>query len=182
MDDDCQHHEVITKKEGEPGVELGVCTKCGQEKIYYWGKGWDQRESHILKPGRLPEKEVPVTNTASGEKVGPKGRLNATDREELLRIGVNAFAKKHGYKAKGMLKRRYQELLAERKAAEEASQPIPEPLTPEPDQELETIRSCVSAIEQHKPPAVRRILTYLGDRYKDRFPNGGNPLPAPDNH
>ena len=83
---------------------IGVCRKCGRTVQY----------SNALneKPVVLEEGSVP----GAAEGTPKRGRLSRADKKELVEIGPEAYAAKHGYSTKGVyaLKRVYNRQLTKK--------------------------------------------------------------------
>lgn len=116
-------------------------------------------------------------------KRGPHGHLGAKDKTELLEVGVDEFARRHGYKHKGSLTTAYRKLTEEQQMgkpdqSEEGSTPAEvrdekhmehhtsvqsERLIM--DTEVQSMNNCVDIIEQLGAPVRKRIVAYLSSRY-----------------
>lgn len=188
---DCAHQEIIQRTGRILGEELGTCTRCGRQKLYYWKSG--KRDFRILFRGDPDLASDPFTDIEEGamteefsaqeptrqtrNRRKPTGRLSERKKEELLKIGVPAFAKKYAYKHTGMLTAIYNKLAEEAGIKDpdvEVKKPgkaTPKPengrrrprknASEDPEEELSTIRACVKQIRKHPANGARRIVNYL---------------------
>ena len=115
---ECRHPDWKLDEKG-----LGVCKACGAEQQFPIVIEPDDRKRQRGQKGKhivaVSAEEVSQSDLLAGggegqmtEELRPTGRLNQTKREELLKIGVDAFAEKYHYRQTGMLVSIYKKLRA----------------------------------------------------------------------
>lgn len=149
-----------------------------------------------FKEVKVGESATTYGDTPVGVKPsqGPKGRLGEKAKKELFQIGVKKYAEKHGYRHTGMLTSVYNKMKAEAEAERQLRQrqaeadllrvttvdsqedktvhtvevSVPLPTVPATeDEELQVISKCLEEIRKQQPPAIKRIVCYLYDRFAD---------------
>jgi len=97
----CQHKEQITSTPALPGIEIGICSNCGQRVQYNTMKTGDKPV--VLKLGYIDGNPV-LPNPDYTLRLNPEDKNNlavATGKDELIEPGVPPKPKK----GKGYLRR-----------------------------------------------------------------------------